>query len=213
MKIDLRECKMGDKVCLRSGFVGEYVGASGNRKYPHLIVFDGFYWSFYTDDGFSSIGGIGYSNIVKIIPLKPKRNNNKENNMKINLTKCKRGDKVILRSGEDGEYVDDTGNDIYPHRIRVGEFIMLYTDEGSYYCLGKDGLDIVKVIPFNSKPEIKEVESNTNATLDEVCADFQKAISVLENARFNLGEIGFTNTEQEVDKTIKDLRRTVNQLR
>lgn len=38
MSIDLRTCKAGDRLKLRSGFAGEYLGDdSGSPIYPHLI--------------------------------------------------------------------------------------------------------------------------------------------------------------------------------
>lgn len=68
---------------------------------------------------------------------------------KIDLRKCKAGDKVVLRNGKVGKYVDDGGHDIYPHRIRVAELIEEYTDKGLYLFACKDNWDIVKVIPCN----------------------------------------------------------------
>jgi len=139
--MDLTKAVKGDKFTTNNGEIITYDIKSDNNKYPHLLIDSSGNSTSRTDDGEFNVTthnkGLDIASKVE----------------EIDLSKAVKGDKFILRNGDEVVYERFISGFTYPHEIYHTKLrdTHLHTNEGLLDLDELDDLDIVKAvkeIPF-----------------------------------------------------------------
>jgi len=77
--------------------------------------------------------------------------------MTIALRSCKPGDKLEMRNGEVAEYVNPTGDRLYPHSAKMPDgTTAFFTGNGQFYSYLTSYTDIMKILPMQTDSTIPQ---------------------------------------------------------